>query len=1071
MAQTALTIMTYTATNLASTVDPQGNVTTESYDAAGRKAGMVNGAGQQLTYGYDSADNLTSTLVGNPGSPSSTTTRTYDALDEPTGQTTSGPNLPGALTTVYSYDLHGNLVRTQAPNSDTTFATYDLADQLVGQELDPGTPNTPTGAHAESFAYDAAGNRVGSVDFRGGTTAMTVDGDGRQTAQTDSYSGVPSIGTSAGFDPDGNLVAQTQTIGTQTRSFGATLNPADWPRQATNDGLSSSTTGAGAGPVLSQTIQNEAGKVSYNIDQLGRQNEIGVTGMGSSTPLTAIFAFNSNEQMTGEALPNNVEQGAGYDGANRLNQITAKNTTTPSLLNNVYQYGYDPLGLTASIVATVQGAATSQALTHDAMGRLVSVTGGTSPGGWAYDGRGNLTSATVSGATKTYTYSPGNPEEVASTSVGAGPATVYGYDGNGNTTSIAGPGGLSEALSYDAQSRLAQVTLGSPMTSTVAMAYNAFGQRASYTVTPAGAGGPSLAETFQYRGDQLAQVAYSGTSIPTPYTDTYVYTQDGNPLELLRQQQGSATATPYWYVIDGQSNVVAVTDQGGNVVDSYQYDQWGKLTTVSESVPQQLRYAGYWYDNELAWYWLTVRSYDPALGRFLQPDPSETEGLFSYVYAADNPADQADPNGLHTATSRSRAISMPPQSGNLLTAHNNIESNVQVGSAQWNNEIAGGGAKPHGGVQGDLGSSPVPSVCGDGEVCQANGRSGRYAYSFACAFLVTALCDFATAVFGALDAIGNGTCNLSGVCGDLEVLRSNASIYAKLGALADLALWFPGLDAVKILDFLGHFIIDADRFRAAAKVVGCALCFPAGTTVATPHGEQAIQTLKVGDQVLAEDPATGKVGVERVQAVIHDPASPLIVVELSDGSSIKVTADHPFWVDQGIDFRGPGWLPAGQLWPGDQLRTADGHPVRVVGLRYNAGTADVYTLTVANDHDFFVGAAQVLVHNADVTCRTLFSNASNFIPSLRGFARDVFKDPTATKEAINLLDYFGKGAGFSSGIGIKSLEGTSLYYLRSRGGVRIFYRQVGADQFEIVGIANKRNEDRVIGILEKVYKK
>ena len=93
-----------------------------------------------------------------------------------------------------------------------------------------------------------------------------MPGDNRQTAQTDSYTGVPTI-SSAGFDPDGNLVAQTQTANGQTRSFGATLNPADWPQQATNDGLSSSTTGAGAGPVLSQTIQNEAGKVSYNIDQ------------------------------------------------------------------------------------------------------------------------------------------------------------------------------------------------------------------------------------------------------------------------------------------------------------------------------------------------------------------------------------------------------------------------------------------------------------------------------------------------------------------------------------------------------------------------------------------------------------------------------------------------------------------------------------------------------------------------------------------------------------------------------------------------------------------------------------
>ena len=66
---------------------------------------------------------------------------------------------------------------------------------------------------------------------------------------------------------------------------------------------------------------------------------------------------------------------------------------------------------------------------------------------------------------------------------------------------------------------------------------------------------------------------------------------------------------------------------------------------------------------------------------------------------------------------------MPPQSGNLLTAHNNIESNVQVGSPQWNNEISGGGAKPFGALQGALGASLEPSGCaGTSQVYQASGK-------------------------------------------------------------------------------------------------------------------------------------------------------------------------------------------------------------------------------------------------------------------------------------------------------------------------------------------------------------
>ena len=146
--------------------------------------------------------------------------------------------------------------------------------------------------------------------------------------------------------------------------------------------------------------------------------------------------------------------------------------------------------------------------------------------------------------------------------------------------------------------------------------------------------------------------------------------------------------------------------------------------------------------------------------------------------------------------------------------------------------------------------------------------------------------------------------------------------------------------------------------------VGCALCFPAGTLVATPRGPRRIQTLHVGDTVLAEDPTTHKVEAEPLQAVRHDPAAPLMAINLSDGSTITATLTHAFWVDAGGGLAHAGWLYAEHLRVGDQLRTASGTHVVVVGLRYNVGQANVYTLTVAHDHTFFVGTARVLVHNA-----------------------------------------------------------------------------------------------------------
>ncbi len=196
---------------------------------------------------------------------------------------------------------------------------------------------------------------------------------------------------------------------------------------------------------------------------------------------------------------------------------------------------------------------------------------------------------------------------------------------------------------------------------------------------------------------------------------------------------------------------------------------------------------------------------------------------------------------------------------------------------------------------------------------------------------------------------------------------------------------------VKLLEKVGLHVggvdeaaIDAEiRSRAERGVEGvvrsCATCFVAGTLVATPHGERAIERLRVGDSVLSEDPTAGKVEAEAVQAVIQDPVSPLLAVELGDGSAITTTVTHAFWVDEGASK--PGWLEAGRLRVGDRLREADGTEVVVAGLRRNVGRAVVYTLTVAKDHTFFAGAAQVLVHNADCFGREIvktFTGANVF---------------------------------------------------------------------------------------------
>ncbi|HVC81415.1 MAG TPA: RHS repeat-associated core domain-containing protein [Chloroflexota bacterium] len=179
-------------------------------------------------------------------------------------------------------------------------------------------------------------------------------------------------------------------------------------------------------------------------------------------------------------------------------------------------------------------------------------------------------------------------------------------------------------------------------------------------------------------------------------TGSWSYDGRGN----LTSTTSNGTTTSYSYITSNPEEVVS-TSISGQPTTYYAYDQWSMPLTVSESVPQQLRYAGYWYDNELGWYWLSVRSYDSVLERFLQPDPSELEGLFSYVYASDNPSDLGDPSGL--------SVAIPLQSGTLVTPGPGsfFENHVAVGSDQWNLEISNG-TKSAGGLVGANGRPWCP---------------------------------------------------------------------------------------------------------------------------------------------------------------------------------------------------------------------------------------------------------------------------------------------------------------------------------------------------------------------------
>ena len=102
-------------------------------------------------------------------------------------------------------------------------------------------------------------------------------------------------------------------------------------------------------------------------------------------------------------------------------------------------------------------------------------------------------------------------------------------------------------------------------------------------------------------------------------------------------------------------------------------------------------------------------------------------------------------------------------------------------------------------------------------------------------------------------------------------------------------------------------------------------CFAAGTPVRTLLGLRPIESIQVGDLVLAQDVTTGALGFEPVVGLHHNTPKPTLRIDLGDEAFVA-TAIHRFWKV------GQGWAMARELKVGDEIRRLGG-TARVVSIR------------------------------------------------------------------------------------------------------------------------------------------
>ena len=239
---------------------------------------------------------------------------------------------------------------------------------------------------------------------------------------------------------------------------------------------------------------------------------------------------------------------------------------------------------------------------------------------YGYDPASNRTSELV--GTATTTSNPNNVNEITSQS-GAKNRTLT-HDLNGSITSDGG----TRTFEWDGANRL------------VAINYTGFTTRSEFTY------------------DGLSRVAkiVEKTGVTINSTRKFVwcgqekceFRDANNAITQRNYAQGQYVGTTaYFFTRDHLGSIREMFTGSGTVVARYDYDPYGRSTTVLGTTPTDFNFTGLYRHSKSNLDLAVYRAYDPDLGRWLNRDPiAETGGINLYGYVHNAPMSRADRSGL-----------------------------------------------------------------------------------------------------------------------------------------------------------------------------------------------------------------------------------------------------------------------------------------------------------------------------------------------------------------------------------------------------------------------------------------
>jgi RHS repeat-associated protein len=157
-----------------------------------------------------------------------------------------------------------------------------------------------------------------------------------------------------------------------------------------------------------------------------------------------------------------------------------------------------------------------------------------------------------------------------------------------------------------------------------------------------------------FQSERLAGLGSSNGSIPAV---SYIYAGVSPIAANVRTSipADSANSKTVYFLDDHLGSILALTDDNGNIITNYNYDEFGVMTTKKEILPNPLTtqpgatgflgYTGQYQDQTANLLYLRNRFYNPIIGRFTQIDPIYPDNQYAYIPQG-NPVNYTDVMGL-----------------------------------------------------------------------------------------------------------------------------------------------------------------------------------------------------------------------------------------------------------------------------------------------------------------------------------------------------------------------------------------------------------------------------------------